>query len=42
MHDMQKNLPVFQFFDDDGAGVQSMLRILNVFLPVDLLLMAET
>jgi hypothetical protein len=42
MHDMQKNLPVLQYIDDDGAGVQSMLRILNVVLPVDLLLMAET
>jgi hypothetical protein len=42
MHYMQENLPVVQCFDDNGAGVQSMLSILNVLLPVVLLLMDKT
>ncbi len=43
MHDIQENLPVVQSCYDDGAGVQSMLSILNILLPaVLLLLMDET
>ena len=32
MLDIQKNRPALQSFDDYGAGVQSMLSILNVLL----------
>lgn len=32
MHDIQKNRSALQSFDDYGAGVQSMLSILNVLL----------